>query len=274
MSTKIRLVLFVLFAQAFACLVVNLALELDPTLLAPRLVSNLAQAFAQGQILLSFVALAVILHAQCRWQWLPGFVVLYCGTLAAECMGTRFGIPFGSYAFTDMLGIKWFGLVPALIPLAWFNIAVPAFVVASLGFPGRAGRVVAGAALMLAWDLFADPLMGSRYAFWGWRDPGVYYGIPLSNFAGWFLVGLLAMTWIDGFSWSRIHGKCRTPFALHYAVSLLLALGLAVVFRMGLALATCSALLLALEVCRRIDRAPMHRVNEREQTPVTAARER
>ncbi len=189
-----------------------------------------------------------------------------------DALGTRFGFPFGSYAFTDMLGVKWFGLVPALIPLAWFNIAVPAFAVASLGFQGRAGRVVAGAVLMLAWDLFADPLMGSRYAFWVWRDPGAYYGIPFSNFAGWFLVGLLAMTWIDGLSWSRIAGIRRTPFLLHYAASLLMALGLALVFGMGRAIATCSALLLALEVCRRINRAPMHRVNECEQTQATAAR--
>jgi uncharacterized membrane protein len=27
--------------------------------------------------------------------------------------------------------------------------------------------------------------------FWRWSVPGLYFGVPISNFAGWFLVSLL-----------------------------------------------------------------------------------
>ena len=215
MPKAIRALLLLLVAQALACHAAAVALELRPALLAAPLTDLLARVFAQGQILLSFLVLAAILHRHCRWRWLGGFAAVYGFTLAAESAGAGLGLLFGSYRFTDMLGFRWFGLVPALIPLAWFNIAVPSFVGASLAFPSRAGRVVGGASLMLAWDLCTDPVMGHRYPFWVWRDPGGYYGIPVSNFAAWFLMGLLTVAWLDRRSWSRVDVESGRPFLAH-----------------------------------------------------------
>ena len=42
---------------------------------------------------------------------------------------------------------------------------------------------------MTAWDLFLDPQMVGE-GYWAWARRGLYRGIPLSNFAGWFLTGL------------------------------------------------------------------------------------
>jgi uncharacterized membrane protein len=50
-------------------------------------------------------------------------------------------------------------------------------------------RIVLGSAAMTAWDLFLDPQMVGE-GYWAWVRRGVYRGIPLSNFAGWFLTGL------------------------------------------------------------------------------------
>jgi uncharacterized membrane protein len=253
---RIRILLVLFGAQALACQAVVLATQLRPAVFEQSLINRLASAFAQGQIVLGFVVLAAILHWHCRWRWLGGFAVIYGLTLAVEFVGVKSGLIFGSYRFTEMLGIRWFGIVPAVIPLAWFNIAVPSFVAASLAFPRGAMRIVGGAALMLAWDLCTDPLMGHRYPFWIWHQPGQYYGIPVSNFVGWFLTGLLAMAFLDRCSWTRVDKISGRLFLAHYAINLFAALGLIVIFRMTSALVICAGLLMALQASRRLRWAP------------------
>ena len=74
-------------------------------------------------------------------RWLAAFATLYAISLAAELLGTSLGIPFGEYSYTPLLGIKWFGLVPLVIPLSWFFMALPSYALAlrALPEPGRPG---------------------------------------------------------------------------------------------------------------------------------------
>ena len=75
--------------------------------------------------------------------------------------------------------------VPALVPAAWFAMALPAREVGPRGArrrrssPGR--RVLLGAAALTAWDLFLDPQMVAE-GYWRWHRPGRYRGIPLTNY--------------------------------------------------------------------------------------------
>ena len=41
-----------------------------------------------------------------------------------------------------------------------------------------------------AWDLFLDPQMVG-WGFWAWETPGLYFGIPLSNYLGWIIVSAM-----------------------------------------------------------------------------------
>ena len=50
-------------------------------------------------------------------------------------------------------------------------------------------RIVVGSAAMTAWDLFLDPQMVGE-GYWAWARRGLYRGIPMTNFLGWFLAGL------------------------------------------------------------------------------------
>lgn len=106
----------------------------------------------------------------------------------AEFIGSRTGVPFGRYEYTDVLQPQ-IQRVPVLIPLAWLMMMPPAWAVAQLLLPEAAWwlqAVVAGYAFM-AWDVYLDPQL-SRWNFWEWERPGRYEGIPLVNFLGWFLV--------------------------------------------------------------------------------------
>ncbi|WP_158412355.1 carotenoid biosynthesis protein [Ilumatobacter nonamiensis] len=115
-------------------------------------------------------------------------------TGAVERIGTHTGVPFGRYAYTNALRPQ-IAHVPVIVPLAWFGMGLPAREAAHAALGERstaATRIALGSAAMTAWDLFLDPQMVGE-GFWAWARRGVYRGIPLSNFAGWFVTGLAIM---------------------------------------------------------------------------------
>ena len=120
------------------------------------------------------------------------------GTTVVEHVGTTHGVPFGRYSYTGVLRPTIRG-VPAIVPLAWFAMALPARETAHAALGARstrARRVVAGALCLTAWDLFLDPQMVGE-GYWRWVRRGRYRGIPLSNFVGWFVTGLVVMAALD-----------------------------------------------------------------------------
>ena len=102
----------------------------------------------------------------------------------AEFVGTRTGLPFGPYAYTDRLQPQVRN-VPLLIPAAWLMMLPVCWSLTAALVP-RAGTVVRAAVAAFAftaWDLFLDPLM-VRWDYWRWRRGGRYQGIPWTNFLG------------------------------------------------------------------------------------------
>ncbi len=112
-----------------------------------------------------------------------------------ERIGTRTGLPFGRYAYTDVLRPQ-VAHVPVIVPLAWFGMGLPSREVANAALGSRSTaitRIGLGSAAMTAWDLFLDPQMTGE-GYWRWMKRGAYRGIPLGNYAGWFVTGLGIMT--------------------------------------------------------------------------------
>ncbi len=120
------------------------------------------------------------------------------GTTIVERIGTGTGIPFGRYGYTNALQPQ-IAHVPVIVPLAWFAVGLPARETAhgALGArSNRATRIVVGAAALTAWDLFLDPQMVGE-GYWTWVRRGIYRGIPLSNYVGWFITGLGVMALLE-----------------------------------------------------------------------------
>lgn len=152
--------------------------------------------FAVSHVLIAGGVLILFLALRAGRRWVPAFAALYAISLASELLGTSMGIPFGDYGYTELLGIKWFGLVPLVIPLSWFFMALPSYALAlrALPAPEAAGRRVLLASLVLAsWDLALDPAMSHATKYWVWGEAGPYYGMPLLNLLGWYVTGLLLM---------------------------------------------------------------------------------
>lgn len=184
--------------------------------------------FAQIHILVSALALGVVLVGRLRARWIPALLAVYGLAFFSEHMGTGYGIPFGGYGYTALLGTKVGGRVPALIPLSWFLMSVPAWVVARRAFPGSAWRRIAVAALALvAWDLALDPAMSFLTPYWVWEDTGPYYGMPWINLLGWFVTGAAIMAVLEALD-ARV-GLGRLPvrwMTAYYLAVLLMPLGM------------------------------------------------
>ena len=48
--------------------------------------------------------------------------------------------------------------------------------------------------LMVAWDLTFDPVASTINGAWIWEQGGAYFGVPFSNFLGWFLTVFIFFT--------------------------------------------------------------------------------
>ena len=116
----------------------------------------------------------------------------------AEWASTRVGIPFGLYHYTGRtVGVElYLSNVPVFDSLSFAFLAYAAYCLSrrALGTARGVGVVALAGILMMFLDVVIDPLAvrGHRW-FLGdifyYPRGGVYFGVPLSNFAGWLLVG-------------------------------------------------------------------------------------
>jgi putative membrane protein len=137
-----------------------------------------------------------ILHGSQNLGWKQTLLLLaltFTISLLFECVGVATGLVYGPYHYTDKLGPKFLGLVPLLIPVAWFMMTYPSYVIAKYLVPSIKSASVwrllvsaLGALIMTAWDLAMDPMMVAG-GHWVWEQHGAYFGIPLQNYWGWWL---------------------------------------------------------------------------------------
>ncbi|WP_379130004.1 carotenoid biosynthesis protein [Paenibacillus sp. sgz500958] len=118
-------------------------------------------------------------------------VVLWTGGMTAEWIGVHTGKLFGSYVYTDILGPLLYG-VPVTLGFAWIAVVYNAVLITrNFGLSGGMLMVVRALQVGL-WivilDLVLDPVAHAR-GFWLWSGGEGLYGVPWSNFAGWFMVG-------------------------------------------------------------------------------------
>lgn len=108
------------------------------------------------------------------------FAASYILAFFIEFLGVHTGIPFGRYIYSSILGPELLG-VPVAIPFLWSSLLYFSWLA------GR-GKIVTSSILMVAMDLSFDPRFSMH--LWHWAAPGIYFGVPLSNFAGWFIASI------------------------------------------------------------------------------------
>ena len=165
-------------------------------------------------VLLTILAFTfALLHGSIMLGWrdvLLLVILTFTVSLLFESLGVATGLIYGPYHYTDKLGPQVLGLVPYLIPLAWFMMMYPAWVIAErlipFGmkiWPRRLAVAGLGAVVMTAWDLAMDPFM-VKAGHWVWEVQGAYFGIPLQNFWGWWLTAFVTLLLFLIFSRSHL----------------------------------------------------------------------
>ena len=130
-----------------------------------------------------------------RWWlgWRDGAIliaVLGIYALAIEASAILTGFPYGHFGYSDLLGFRMFGLVPWTVAFAWTPLILGAYAVATNLVASRIARVIATTLILTLFDVVLDPgavLLG----FWQYEGGGWFYGVPMSNFAGWLVSGLI-----------------------------------------------------------------------------------
>jgi len=156
------------------------------------------------------------------WVWPLAFV--------AEFSSTRIGIPFGLYHYTQTTrGEELFiADVPFFDSLSFTFLAYASLCLARVVLASRNRLAIAGLSgvLMMLLDVVIDPLAvrGDRWflgrIFW-YPEGGVYFGVPLSNFAGWVVVGALGVGGYLLLAGARAIGEKPWPgVGLYYGVLL------------------------------------------------------
>ena len=112
-----------------------------------------------------------------------------------ESLSILTGFPFGNYHYTEILGPK-IGLVPVIIMPAYFAVGYLSWVIAHILLDKREAALrgaevfllpVVAAFVMVLWDACMDPINSTITQMWIWHDGGGYFGVPLTNYLGWYL---------------------------------------------------------------------------------------
>lgn len=189
-----------------------------------------------GQTYILLGTLAALMHSAPRFGWgraLALFVVASGVALLSELGGTNLGLPFGPYHYTPMLGYMIAGDVPYAIPISWYYMLY-----CCLAFCGRLmasadtsavkwkWSLVSGA-FLTAWDVPMEVQMTNvQPAHWvwdlhklpawvpDWLGGPIFYGMPLSNWIGWYLTGVVISRIMLAIVPPSVWSKTVSPFTL------------------------------------------------------------
>lgn len=189
-----------------------------------------------------FGAFLLICVPHVGWRRTLAFTV--CGYLLAfssEWLSINFGFPYGWYYYIDKTSNRelWVAGVPffdslSYVFLAYCSYSTALFVLSPLKAwrwnlvtleTRRIRRSLAalflGALLQTMLDVVIDPvaLQGGRWflgQIYGYREQGIHFGVPLSNYAGWLLTSIIMIAAFQIIAAGRrddtASGSAKIPF--------------------------------------------------------------
>jgi len=166
------------------------------------------------------------------------FALSFFISLGSELAGTGTGYPFGAYGYTTQLGYRIANLVPFNIPTSWFYMLVASLSICGRLLPARDDNksrwwwALVAAFVLTAWDVSMDPAM-VKTSHWLWNVPDLtsrsalvqfigtpfFFGMPLTNWLGWLLTGIIVarvmVAVVPPSVWSAQVSPSRFPLILY-----------------------------------------------------------
>jgi putative membrane protein len=156
--------------------------------ISPQL-ANISAIFIIALSIPCFAAMLMWLGLK---KGLASIVVLSIYALAIETLAIITGFPYSPFHYTDLIGTKIFGYTPFTVPFAYVPLFVGCIYLAAINSENKYILILKSVLLVLIADLVLDPAAVS-IKFWIYEYNGIFYGVPLQNFIGWIITGILAV---------------------------------------------------------------------------------
>ena len=126
------------------------------------------------------------------------FLVTWAVSFFFEALTIHTGLLVGHYHYIQF-PISLFG-VPFIVIVAYFGTGYFSWMLAHV-LTGQFSKKLEGkwifvvpliaAFILVIWDLGMDPIYSTVLSLWVWESPGPYFGVPITNFVGWFVIGFI-----------------------------------------------------------------------------------
>ncbi|MFW9964700.1 MAG: carotenoid biosynthesis protein [Candidatus Sifarchaeia archaeon] len=111
--------------------------------------------------------------------------------IIVEAIGITTGLPYGEFYYSDWMGFKIFGLVPWSVAFAFAPLIFGSLTISTKLVKDWKLQIILSATILVLVDMVLDPA-AVVLSIWVWLTPGPYYGIPITNYTGWFLTAFIA----------------------------------------------------------------------------------
>src|SRR3989338_5813836 len=150
----------------------------------------------------TLIALIIAYYALGLFRTILFWVLSYSVAFVCEYSSTRNGFPFGLYHYINKNPNELYvSNVPLWDSLSFAFLAFTSFIIAKL-ITHQSGRkfytLFLAPALLTFVDIIVDPIanLGERWflgKIYYYEYPGIYFGVPISNFSGWYFVGFVTI---------------------------------------------------------------------------------
>ncbi|MFT5280724.1 MAG: putative membrane protein, partial [Flavobacteriaceae bacterium] len=119
--------------------------------------------------------------------------VLILGLLALtiETIGIHTGFPYSPFKYIMEFGYLLFGTTPWTVFIAWSPLVIGSFLLSQVWFKKIWSRLSVYLGILVSTDVILDPGAVAR-GLWQYSNGGAWFGVPLQNFLGWVLSGVIA----------------------------------------------------------------------------------
>lgn len=160
-----------------------------------------------------------------------GYGIAWC----SEWLSTHYGVPYGFYRYIPSTADRelWIGGIPFMDSLSYVFLSYAAYGTTKFlwlksnprGNPRSWKFTFAGAGFLTLMDVIIDPvaLQGDRWflgKIYEYPSGGIYFGVPLSNFLGWFIVGIALTRLLQYLGKQSFPRTLRSSLGLYLAVCL------------------------------------------------------
>ena len=193
--------------------------HITPDTIAHWQISDFLRRFVGGclhygdEILILLAFINTHLHAARQWtagvarKW--AVIILLC-SYAIEAIGTKTGLPFGEYAYTENFGpMLW--LVPLTIPFAWHIVVTNALFIVRAILPHVSELVEAllVGVICTVYDFILEPFATTVRHYWNWSGGT----IPHLNYVAWFVLSA-ALAYLFAPTLSTTYRRDPRPFLI------------------------------------------------------------